>query len=150
MRLVDADALGNRMYHESFEKDSDLQRWDGGCWIRYKLFEQVLRAAPTIDPTHPTPSKALGALDCVERQAAMKIRFSSGFDHDGILFVPYRDVKEHLKKLPSVQPEEAVPHRNYKYLSDFWCECGNHLGKKGDVKYCSDCGKKVKWDERFD
>lgn len=50
MRLVDADALGNRMYHESFEKDSDLQKWDGGCWIRYKLFEQVLRAAPTIDP----------------------------------------------------------------------------------------------------
>ena len=54
MRLIDADALGNRMYHESFEKDSDLQRWDGGCWIRYKLFEQVLRAAPTIDLTHPT------------------------------------------------------------------------------------------------
>ena len=102
---------------------------------------------PPADPTHPTPSNTLGALDCVERQAAMKIRFSSGFDHDGILFVPYRDVKEHLKKLPSVQPEEAVPHRNYKYLSDFWCECGNHLGKKGDVKYCSDCGKKVKWDD---
>ena len=39
MRLIDADALGNRMYHESFEKDSDLQKWDSGCWIRYKLFE---------------------------------------------------------------------------------------------------------------
>ncbi len=71
MRLIDADALGNRMYHESFEKDSDLQRWDGGCWIRYKLFEQVLRAAPTIDLTHPTPSNTLGALDCVERQDAI-------------------------------------------------------------------------------
>ena len=52
-----------------------------------------------------------------------------------------------LSDLPSIQREEAVPHRNYKYLSDYWCECGNHLGKKGDVKYCSDCGKKVKWDE---
>ena len=51
-----------------------------------------------------------------------------------------------LKKLPSAQQEEVIPHRNYKYLSDFWCECGNYLGKKGDVKYCSDCGKKVKWD----
>ena len=70
MRLIDADALGNRMYHESFEKDSDLQRWDSGCWIRYKLFEQVLREMPTIDPkpTHPTPSNTLGALDCIERQ----------------------------------------------------------------------------------
>ena len=50
MRLIDADALENRMYHESFEKDSDLQKWDSGCWIRYKLFEQVLRATPTIEP----------------------------------------------------------------------------------------------------
>ena len=55
MRLIDADALGNRMYHESFEKDSDLQKWDSGCWIRYKLFEQVLRAAPTIEPQKWVP-----------------------------------------------------------------------------------------------
>ena len=41
---------------------------------------------------------------------------------------------------------EAIPHRNYKYLSDYWCECGWHLGKKGDVKFCSDCGKRIKWD----
>ena len=68
MRLIDADALGNRMYHESFEKDSDLQKWDGGCWIRYKLFEQVLREAPTIDPIYPTPSNTLGALDYVDRK----------------------------------------------------------------------------------
>ena len=41
---------------------------------------------------------------------------------------------------------EAIPHRNYQYLSDYWCECGWHLGKKGDVKFCSDCGKRIKWD----
>ena len=51
-----------------------------------------------------------------------------------------------LKKLPSAQPEEVIPHRNYKYLSDYWCECGWHLGKKGDVKYCAECGRKVNWD----
>ena len=56
-------------------------------------------------------------------------------------------VLDMLKNLPSVQPEEVIPHRNYKYLSDYWCECGWHLGKKGEVKYCSDCGRKVKWDE---
>ena len=66
MRLIDADALENRMYHEVFEKDSDLQKWDNGCWIRYKLFEQVIRKAPTIDPIHITPSNTLGALDCVK------------------------------------------------------------------------------------
>ncbi len=51
-----------------------------------------------------------------------------------------------LKQLPSAQPEEVIPHRNYKYLSDYWCECGWHLGKKGEVNYCSDCGRKVNWD----
>ena len=50
MRLIDADDFGNRMYHEAFEKDSDLQKWDSGCWIRYKLFENVLREQPTVEP----------------------------------------------------------------------------------------------------
>ena len=49
MRLIDADAFGNRMYHESFEKDSEDQRWDSGCWIRYRLFEKVLEEQPKVD-----------------------------------------------------------------------------------------------------
>ena len=54
MRLIDADDFGNRMYHEAFEKDSDLQKWDSGCWIRYKLFENVLRKQPTAQPETAT------------------------------------------------------------------------------------------------
>lgn len=49
-RLIDADVLGNRMYHEVFEKDTEDQRWDSGCWMRYRLFEKVLRDAPTVKP----------------------------------------------------------------------------------------------------
>jgi len=146
MRLIDADALGNRMYHESFEKDSDLQRWDGGCWIRYKLFEQVLRAAPTINPqTHSNTPNTLGALDCVERQAAMKIRFSSGFDHDGVLFVPYRDVEEHLKKLPSVQPETAkrIVGKSRDGMT-LWYQC-DMCNEPVDMQdnYCRGCGRRL-------
>ena len=55
--------------------------------------------------------------------------------------------KKDIDALPSAQPEEVIPHRNYKYLSDYWCACGWHLGKKGEVKYCADCGRKVNWDE---
>ena len=44
------------------------------------------------------------------------------------------------------QTKDAIPHRNYQYLSDYWCECGWHLGKKGDVKFCADCGRRIKWD----
>ena len=50
MRLIDADALSEAMYHEAFETDSDMQRWDSGCWIRYKMFENAIKSAPTIDP----------------------------------------------------------------------------------------------------
>lgn len=49
MRLIDADALSRAMYHEAFETDSDWQRWDSGLWIRYKMFENALKNAPTID-----------------------------------------------------------------------------------------------------
>lgn len=49
MRLIDAYALSRAMYHEAFETDSDWQRWDSGLWIRYKMFENALKNAPTID-----------------------------------------------------------------------------------------------------
>lgn len=49
-RYIDADALNERMYHDAFETDSDMQKWDSGCWIRYKMFENALADAPTIDP----------------------------------------------------------------------------------------------------
>lgn len=35
----------NAMYHEAFEVDHEvdgMQKWDGGNWIRYKLFEKVM------------------------------------------------------------------------------------------------------------
>ena len=49
MRPIDANALEQAMYEEAFEKETDMQRWDSGCWIRYKLFENVLSEQPTID-----------------------------------------------------------------------------------------------------
>lgn len=47
-RLIDAEELRKQMYHEAFETDSDMQKWDSGCWIRYKMFENALESAPTI------------------------------------------------------------------------------------------------------
>lgn len=47
-RLIDGDELRARMYHEAFETDTDYQRWDSGCWIRYKMFEQIEETALTI------------------------------------------------------------------------------------------------------
>ena len=49
MRVIDADALKDAMYTETMLKDTDMQRWDSGCWIRYKLFENVLKEQSTVD-----------------------------------------------------------------------------------------------------
>lgn len=49
MRLIDADKLRETMYHEAFETDTDMQKWDSGCWIRYKMFENAIENAPTIE-----------------------------------------------------------------------------------------------------
>ena len=46
---IDKEKFMQSMYHEAFEKDSDLQRWDGGCWIRYKMLENVMAATPAAD-----------------------------------------------------------------------------------------------------
>ena len=49
MRLVNADKLEEDMYHNAFEIDTDLQKWDSGCWIRYKMFEHVIDEQPTVE-----------------------------------------------------------------------------------------------------
>ena len=28
----------------------------------------------------------------------------------------------------------------------YWCRCGWYLGISGSVKYCANCGRKVKWE----
>lgn len=37
--------IENILYHKAFEEDSDMQKWDSGCWIRYKLFEEAIEEA---------------------------------------------------------------------------------------------------------
>ena len=56
MRPIDADAFSNKMYYEAFENDASynesnpMAKWDSGLWIRYKLFENAIDEAPTIEP----------------------------------------------------------------------------------------------------
>ena len=45
--LISRQTMREAMYHEAMEKDSDEQRWDGGCWIRYKMFERVIESIPS-------------------------------------------------------------------------------------------------------
>lgn len=49
MRLIDADALDREMYRKSFEVDDGRNVWNSGLWIRYKIYEEAIRDAPTVD-----------------------------------------------------------------------------------------------------
>lgn len=51
---INRQALKQAMYHEAFEVDSDMQKWDGGCWIRYKLFEKIVDIMPSVQPEQKT------------------------------------------------------------------------------------------------
>lgn len=46
--LIDREALRAAMYEAAFETDSDEQKWDSGCWIRYKMFERVVDSLPSV------------------------------------------------------------------------------------------------------
>lgn len=48
--LISRQALKQAMYHEAFEADTEMQKWDGGCWIRYKLFEKIVDILPSVQP----------------------------------------------------------------------------------------------------
>ena len=47
--LISRRALREAMCHEAMEVDSEEQRWDSGCWIRYKMFERVLESLPSAE-----------------------------------------------------------------------------------------------------
>lgn len=47
-KMIDGDALRKKMYHDAFETDSEMQRWDSGCWIRYKMVENNIDGAETL------------------------------------------------------------------------------------------------------
>lgn len=107
MRLIDADKLSADMYHEAFEKDSDMQKWDSGCWIRYKMFENVLKAQPTVE----APDINVGSIgDLISRQAAKDI-FTElyGISAIGSVFDKYEwaDICETTaNELPPIQPKQ--------------------------------------------
>lgn len=52
-RLIDADELRRKMCYKCIDTDEETEKgrvkWDSGLWIRYKVFEDTLILAPTVD-----------------------------------------------------------------------------------------------------
>ena len=62
--LISRRALRDAMYHEAFETDTEMQRWDSGCWIRYRLFEKTIINLPSAERTGEWEVYAIGAYTC--------------------------------------------------------------------------------------
>ncbi len=48
-KLINAEALSDEMYRKSFLVDDGRNKWDSGLWIRYKIFEEAIKDAPTVE-----------------------------------------------------------------------------------------------------
>lgn len=76
--LIDREALRAAMYEAAFETDSNEQKWDSGCWIRYKMFERVVDSLPSVpapeEPEEPpmTREEALDKLTTMLGAAIME------------------------------------------------------------------------------
>lgn len=85
MKVVNVDELRAAMHHAAFEEDSDLQKWDGGCWIRYKMFENVMDSMPAVDAVEVVRCK-----DCCYYNGNMSYcdidhyAVSDGYCHSGV------------------------------------------------------------------
>lgn len=52
-KLIDAYELERAMYRKCIDTDEEIEKgrakWDSGLWIRYKVFEDAITLAPTVD-----------------------------------------------------------------------------------------------------
>jgi hypothetical protein len=90
----------------------------------------------------------------IDREAALSMRFSEGYDKDGVMFVPLREVTDHIKAIPPAEPVEAIPvewiEAEIKYLKaanfEFTARAANHIeamlkkwrGEQGTVSVRAD------------
>lgn len=82
MRLIDADELRRKMCYKCIDTDEETEKgrakWDSGLWIRYKVFEDTLTDAPTVDAVEVVRCK-----DCTHNKTLQKGTFGDTIGYDG-------------------------------------------------------------------
>ena len=93
-----------------------------------------------------TAQKGEPMSDLISRQDAISMKFSHGINEDGVLYVPYREVKTNLEELPSVKQDlitwlldeiwdEDMWELNWQAFPELLCRKLEKLGyvkRKGD------------------
>ena len=112
--LISRQALQDATYHEAFETDSDMQKWDSGCWIRYKMFENVVEALPSAQPDVPDTNVG----DTISRQAAIDFIDAGRFVNPNEPRWSDNEIVNFLKSRPSAQPE-IIRCKDCKYKNRY-------------------------------
>ena len=122
--LISRQAMRQAMYHEAFEKDSEEQKWESGCWIRYKMFERVIDAQPSVQPEilacgqgELVQDGSRLVQDCISRQAVIDAFYLQS-DDDGWWCGTVEDMETLLKSLPSEEPEPEHTMEEFMYGQD--------------------------------
>lgn len=95
--LISRQALRDAMYHEAFETDTEMQRWDSGCWIRYKMFENVIDHLPSAEV-----GTQMSSADCISRQDAIGAIVAWTVEDRPDIEMP-TDLIDRVNALPSAQ-----------------------------------------------
>lgn len=83
--------------------------------------------------------------DLISRQDALEMGFSHGMNEDGKLYVPYSEVINNIRQLPSMPSAERVGKWITKpniYGVVYCSECDFEL-HINNTNYCPNCGAKM-------
>ncbi len=141
---IDKVKLKQAMYQKAFIDDSDLTKWDGGCWIRYKLFENVLEKTEVADVMTRDEGIRLGA-----ELAAMHGSDATSQDLEKSYWRGFED---------AMQKRDVQPVKHGRWIErdchfDVECKCSmcgykDFIPTKHDRywfnrNYCPNCGTKM-------
>ena len=92
-------------------------------------------------------------MDLIDRQAALNMKFSHGINENGLLYVPFGEMMNNLKQLPSAQPERKgkwetlVRHIDgATFVGDVCSICG-WWKAMGAYNYCPNCGADMRGED---
>lgn len=127
-RYIDAEKFEKEMCHEAFETDSDMQKWDRGCWIRYKMFENCIAQQPTADVV-----EVVRCTECaMHSKCIMEDTFITVGITDGYCRVGRKVEKMAVTDYCTGICKECMKYAPYEYCCKF--ECGEH-------EFCRGCQK---------
>ena len=82
----------------------------------------------------------------IERGKALAMRFTDGIDEDGVIYVPWRDVVQHIKTLPAADVVEVVRCKDCRFYDANTHMCGLYGINHWEGFYCHDGGRRDKND----